>query len=147
MTFNIGDLVYVRPHTYVEKNGYGRHGIDWTLQMELLDGRVATIQHIEFDRYLVEYHNIGAWFVEGSLRQCNPKFKNGENVLIQKPSEEEKEFYSNYYKQAPNGFEPEIGMVESFQIEHGRNVYEVIIHGKSWTFFEESLINVGYDLF
>lgn len=76
MAFNIGDMVYIRPHTHAEKEQYN---IPWDSQMDLLEDRVATVRRIDGNRYLVKDCFINAWFLESSLKSIitiltSPKF-------------------------------------------------------------------------
>lgn len=167
MKFNIGDVVYVRPHTNLEKEGYGRwHGIRWTSQMDILEEQVVTVHQIDGERYLVKPRDYGvgcvdgklvftrdmeAWFMEDSLELCKPIFKNGTKVLVRKHSKEEKGrypfLYSLIWYSCMDEFEGNIGTVTNFQINNHHYAYRVSMNGDEWLFGEGSLSDAGYSLF
>ena len=167
MKFNIGDVVYVRPHTNLEKEGYGRwHGIRWTSQMDILEEQVVTVHQIDGERYLVKPRDYGvgcvdgklvftrdmeAWFMEDSLELCKPIFKNGTKVLVRKHSKDEKDQYSStcsiLWSTCMDEFEGNIGTVEGFRMNGHNYVYRVSMNGYECRFGEDSLIDAEYSIF
>ena len=167
MKFNIGDVIYVRSHTNLEKEGYGCwYGIRWTSQMDILEEQIVTVHQIDGKRYFVKPrdHSIGcmdghlvftkdieAWFVDDSLELCKPKFENGTKVLVRKHSKDEKEQYPSHYSliwySCMDEFEGNVGTVTSFQINGHHYAYRISMNGDEWLFGEGSLIDAGYSLF
>ena len=157
MKFNIGDLVYIRNHTYDEKKIYSKNfGIRWVSEMEEFEGRVGRIRHHNLwfneEQYLVNYDGEEFWFSVDSLKAYEPTFKIGTRVLIRHHSNEEKLHYRSQHmlsweKSMEKG-EGHTGVI----VQCDTNDYLNPIYGVSngtyyWWFAESSLTSLPYDVF
>ena len=167
MAFNIGDVVYVKPHINIEIEGCEQwHNIPWTSHMAMLEGQIVIVQQIDGERYLVKPRHVSfgymggtlvwsqdieAWFAEDSLELCKPKFANGTKVLVRKHSKDEKDQYSStcsiLWSICMDGFEGNIGTVEGFRMNGHNYVYRVSMNGDECRFGEDSLIDAEYSIF
>ena len=154
MEFNIGDSVYIRPHTYEEAQTYAdRYNLEWVPDMDDCEDSVGVVIDCNecdgYDEYLVDCDGDEWWFADSSLEVFEPTYKVGTMIRIRHHTQDERVQYDDRYNllwmQQMNDFEGRFGMITQSGKTHGRYMYQITIDADHFWFVETSL--ALYDIF